>query len=752
MSTDGHEAPAARYDAFDAPAEQMAEGDRGATLDLAGGNALERLAARFAAQRARATRLIRFAIVGASGILVNELAIALFVSGFGFVPIVGYLLATQVSTFWNFILLEVWAFKDSQGRGRRWHRWAMLMLVNNIANVATAPLFILLTNVFGVNYLISNVLTLAVVMLGRFAIADWLWGGSKRHAHGTFAEEALAAVVPEQVAEEAAAANDWPLPALQVAPGPSRARVPAEPVAPAGTPEPEVAERRGVVIEAPFPKTGLARVPTWFLLSGISVIALALRLVGLNRLGFNTDEAVYAGQGASIAGNTRLSAYFPVFRAHPLLFQSFISVLYRFDVTDYGARVLAVAFGVGTVVLVYLCGKELFSRSVGLTAALILAVMPYHVIVSRQVLLDGPMTFFTTLSLFLLARFARTERPAWLAAAAGGLALSFLSKETTIVMVGAAYAFFALAQVRVRFRHFVIAGVVFFICILPYPLSLKFAGQGGTGNHFLTWQLFRRPNHTFSFYFERLPSAIGPLVVIAAAAGVALLWRNRDWPFTLLLTWIAVPAVFFSLWPVKGFQYLLPIAAPIAILAAVALVHLPELVSVRNVNPTVMVAAGVAIVTLTLSFASLHRIEPSSSGQFLAGSGGVPGGRETGHWVDKNVPIGARMLALGPSMSNIIEFYGNRKVYALSVSTNPLHRNPVYEPVSNPDRLIRTNEVQYLVWDSFSASRSKHFSAQLLAYADRYHGRVVYTATVPVKDSSGRSVTKPVIQIIEVRP
>ena len=97
-----------------------------------------------------------------------------------------------------------------------------------------------------------------------------------------------------------------------------------------------------------------------------------------------------------------------------------------------------------------------------------------------------------------------------------------------VVMVGAAYAFFALAQVRVRFRHFMIAGAVFFVCILPYPLSLKFAGHGSTGNHFLTWQLFRRPNHTFSFYFERLPSAIGPLVVIAAAAGVALLWRYRD--------------------------------------------------------------------------------------------------------------------------------------------------------------------------------------------------------------------------------
>ena len=35
-----------------------------------------------------------------------------------------------------------------------------------------------------------------------------------------------------------------------------------------------------------------------------------------------------------------------------------------------------------------------------------MALMPYHVVVSRQVLLDGPMTLFATLTLVLLARFA----------------------------------------------------------------------------------------------------------------------------------------------------------------------------------------------------------------------------------------------------------------------------------------------------------------------------------------------------------
>ena len=74
-----------------------------------------------------------------------------------------------------------------------------------------------------------------------------------------------------------------------------------------------------------------------------------------------------------------------------------------------------------------------------------MALMPYHVVVSRQVLLDGPMTLFATLTLLLLARFALSGRPAWLYAAGAAMGLTFLSKETSIVLLCAVYAFLALS-------------------------------------------------------------------------------------------------------------------------------------------------------------------------------------------------------------------------------------------------------------------------------------------------------------------
>jgi len=103
-------------------------------------------------------------------------------------------------------------------------------------------------------------------------------------------------------------------------------------------------------------------------------------------------------------------------------------------------------------------------------------------------------------------------------------------------------------------------------------------------------------------------------------------------------------------------------------------------------------------------------------------------------------------------MANVLQFYGHRKAYGLSVSPNPLRRNPSYDPVINPDLQIRNSEIQYLVWDSFSATRSPFFAQSLLNYINRYQGRVIHTESVPVPTAAGGTSESPVIVIYEVHP
>jgi hypothetical protein len=531
---------------------------------------------------------------------------------------------------------------------------------------------------------------------------------------------------------------------LQPEPLPLEVEAPERVVEPEPLPQPE---------RVAAPKTGRGY---GLLLIAILALAAFMRLWGINKLGLNSDEAVYAGQGAAIANDPTLEPFFPAFRAHPLLFQTLLSIGSHLDILEIFGRVLSAAVGVATVGLTYMLGNLLYGRRAGLVGALFMALMPYHVVVTRQILLDGPMVFFATLSLYLLARYAVTQRPAWLYAAGAAMGLTAMSKETSLVLLGAVYAFLALTpEMKVTLRRLLISFGCLAGVLILFPLSLSLAGKTETGGNYLAWQLFRRPNHDWLFYPTEVPKAIGFGVLIAAIAGLWLLRKRGTWRETLLLAWIVVPVVFFQLWPVKGFQYLLPIAPAVALLAARALAHWgagrPKEVRTLLTDRRVAVVATVAI-SVALLVSSWGRIEPAGSATFLAGSGGVPGGREAGAWIRQHVPEGAQMLTVGPSMANIIQFYGHRKAYGLSVSPNPLNRNPSYKPIANPDLSIRSNELQYLVWDAFSASRSKFFSRSLQRYADRYHGRVVHTETVTTTTADGKETQVPVLRIYEVRP
>jgi len=62
------------------------------------------------------------------------------------------------------------------------------------------------------------------------------------------------------------------------------------------------------------------------------------------------------------------------------------------------------------------------------------------------------------------------------------------------------------------------------------------------------------------------------------------------------------------------------------------------------------------------------------------------------------------------------------------------------------------NEIQYLVWDSFSAARTQFFAEGILRYVSKYHGHVVHTEFISVSTPAGDETQKPVIVVYEVRP
>jgi 4-amino-4-deoxy-L-arabinose transferase-like glycosyltransferase/putative flippase GtrA len=535
-------------------------------------------------------------------------------------------------------------------------------------------------------------------------------------------------------------------------------------------------------------------------LGAILMVGAVVRLWSIGAVGLNNDEAVYAGQGASLAGDQTYLPLFAIFRAHPLLVQFINSIPFRFfGVNDITPRLVSVAFGLGGVGLAYSTGAMLYNRRVGLVAAAVLALMPYDVVVTRQALLDGPETTLFLLSIYELARFIRGGQLRWLYGAAFTTGLTVLAKETAILIVPVAVAFLLLVpEIRISFRNQLIAVGLFAIAVAPYPAAILIGKGTNAAGSFVLWEVLRQPNHTWTFYADVLPAAMGPLVFLIGLAALFYVVRRGRWEDRLLTTWIAIPVAFFEIWPVKGFQYLMPIAPAVAILVGLAFDRMLARVETAEVEATTAraeaadvdggskagasAAAGaesqpaqprvrllrgysvpsrralgftyglLAVTLLSIAIPTASAVGSTSISGSLAGTGGLPGGRETGTWIKDNVPAGATFLTEGPTLANIVEFYGQRHAYGLSVSPNPIRRNPAYDPILNPDRALQLNQIQYIATDVWSAQRSPFFNSVLLRYISRYHGTLVYSQSADWSDATGKVTNQVVIKIYEVRP
>jgi hypothetical protein len=144
-------------------------------------------------------------------------------------------------------------------------------------------------------------------------------------------------------------------------------------------------------------------------------------------------------------------------------------------------------------------------------------------------------------------------------------------------MVPAILVFFLLAtDVPLRRLDLLAASGVYALTIAPFPLALWLSGGGGVAQQFLIWQVFRRPNHTPDFYLSVIPSLTIPIVGLAVI-GTVIALRRREGIDVLIVALPLAMIAFFEAWPVKGFQYLVPVVAPIALLATDGLVGISRL-------------------------------------------------------------------------------------------------------------------------------------------------------------------------------
>ena len=121
-------------------------------------------------------RFFHFALVGASGLLVNSLVLAFATERLDIFYLWSAALATVASTSWNFTFSELWVFRGRRHRAGWPKRLGQFFLMNSAALVLRSPILWGLTSVLGIHYQASNLVSIGIVTVIRYLFANqWIW-------------------------------------------------------------------------------------------------------------------------------------------------------------------------------------------------------------------------------------------------------------------------------------------------------------------------------------------------------------------------------------------------------------------------------------------------------------------------------------------------------------------------------------------------------------------------------------------------
>lgn len=208
----------------------------------------------------------------------------------------------------------------------------------------------------------------------------------------------------------------------------------------------------------------------------ILVLATFLRLFNLssNPPGLNWDE-VSMGYSAYSLGETGADEWavkYPIlFRSYgewksPVYIYLLVPFIQIFGLNAWGVRLPAALFGVLAVYLTYLIGSKLYSHKVGLWAAFLLAVSPWHLMLSRPAFEAGVALAFVLAGIYLMLK----QKPL-LAAIPFGLAIHTYHSAKFVVPIVVVYL--ALSNFKkLGFKKLAITAVILSIFALPIAMDL----------------------------------------------------------------------------------------------------------------------------------------------------------------------------------------------------------------------------------------------------------------------------------------
>lgn len=508
------------------------------------------------------------------------------------------------------------------------------------------------------------------------------------------------------------------------------------------------------------------------------VASVLLRFWNVGELGLSGDESVYAAQALILTGDTELSKYFVTISrgtSNFLLHQAMLSIVYTIvGFSEFSTRFLSAAFSVGTCALLFFLGRDMYNKWTGLISALLMSINAYSMALARVGLLDSTMTFFFTLSIFMLYKWIKTGVPKWSYILAVTSAASILTKIPSMIIIPIIIT--TLLFVSRGFRPMNVRTLT--ICVLIFfaglsPAFVQMAMNFDTFVSFLGTSSSRIINVPITFYFEKLLSYSGPFFIASVFFGIVISFVRRTKADLLCIVLLVITGAYLQLNPIKAWNYFLPLIPLLSIFAArgitLLLALLPPLLANKKNNKNsrqqiaprrlTTISGGLIGIFLLLS---VSYTEIYQSVYSIVYDRPLAGLKEAAFWIKENgIPNAGVMTISQGSAQYVLSLYGHIDTYPFGNfklhTILPGGDSIVGAPP--PDPLIQNGTIDYLVHyvsntdagdDPFHMENKSKLHSKFLELVQKYDSHLRYVYFDEYLSLNGTEIREPRVWVFEV--
>jgi len=174
----------------------------------------------------------------------------------------------------------------------------------------------------------------------------------------------------------------------------------------------------------------------------ILLLGFILRLVAAINITVSADDMHHVIHAIDFFSAGRLITY----DQSSGLWHAFTSIIYNvFGMTQLTSRTAALVFGSLTILVIFLLTREFFGEKVGLLAAFLLAVAPFH-IKSTVAEMDVMAMFFVMAGMFLFVRSLKTEKLKYYFASGILIGLAVYTKVYPLLFIPSLLLYFLYYQ------------------------------------------------------------------------------------------------------------------------------------------------------------------------------------------------------------------------------------------------------------------------------------------------------------------